>query len=68
MSFKDAAHNARQALALAKSQPDEVQALMAQALVDMAESMNELAQSLDRDIKLLHKATAEMAGDVVALK
>ena len=68
MSFKDAAHNARQALTLAKSRPDEVQAFMAQALVDMAESMNELAQSLDRDIKTLQKTASEVAGDVVALR
>jgi predicted transcriptional regulator len=68
MSFKDAAHNARQALALAKSRPDEVQAFLAQALVDMAESMNELAQSLDRDIKTLQRTAADVASDVVALR
>ena len=65
MSFKDAANNARQALT--KSQPGEAQALLAQAIVDMAESMNELAQSLDRDIKTLHKSVADVASDVVAL-
>jgi predicted transcriptional regulator len=68
MSFKDAAHNARQALTLAKSRPDEVQAFLAQALVDMAESMNELAQSLDRDIKLLKKTASDVASDVESLR
>ena len=68
MSFKDAAHNARQALTLAKGRPDEVQAFLAQALVDMAESMNELAQSLDRDIKTLQRAAADVASDVTALR
>lgn len=66
MSFEDAASSARQAVTLARDRPDEVALHLAQAIVELSNSMGDLARSLGRDMQALQKKVADIESDMVA--